>query len=44
MNQNDVFVVRNHPMSLRLVLGLMDYADSAEETKSWALSEHGRRI
>ena len=38
MNQNDVFVVRNHPMSLRLVLGLMDDADSAEETKSWALS------
>jgi len=38
MNESDVFVVRNHSMSLRLVLGLMNDADSAEETKSWALS------
>lgn len=38
MNQDDVFIVRNHPVPLRLVLGLMEDADSPEETKSWALS------
>ena len=38
MNQNDVFIVRNHRMSLHLVLGLLEDADSSEETKSWALS------
>ncbi len=38
MNLNDVFMVRNHPVSLKLVLGLMQDADGPEETKSWALS------
>lgn len=38
MNQDDVFIVRNHLVPLRLVLGLMEDADSPEETKSWALS------
>ena len=38
MNLNDIFIVRNHPVSLKLVLGLMEDADSSEETKSWALS------
>ena len=38
MNQNDVFVVRKHPVSLKLVLGLMEDADTIDETKSWALS------
>ena len=38
MNQDDVFIVRNHRVPLRLVLGLMEDADSPEETKSWALS------
>ena len=38
MNQNDVFIVRNHRVPLKLVLGLMEDADSPEETKSWALS------
>lgn len=38
MNQNDIFVVRKHPVSLKLVLGLMEDADTVDETKSWALS------
>ena len=38
MNLNDIFIVRKHPVSLKLVLGLMEDADSSEETKSWALS------
>lgn len=38
MNLNDIFIVRKHPVSLKLVLGLMENADSSEETKSWALS------
>lgn len=38
MNLNDVFIVRSHRVPLKLVLGLMEDADSPEETKSWALS------
>ena len=30
MNLNDIFIVRKHPVSLKLVLGLMEDADSSE--------------
>ncbi len=38
MNLSDTFIVRNLRVPLKLVLGLMESADSAEEAKSWALS------
>ena len=36
MNQNDIFVVRKHPVSLKLVLGLMEDAESSLETYRWS--------